>query len=74
MRDVDNQYELWSNCSTSDLESTTTTKRTRAMARIQQSLIAAQELGDEKLQIVTQLQELIDHKTRQLDHDFKNLG
>lgn len=43
------------------------------MNRIQQSLIAAQELGDEKLQIVTQLQELIDLKTRQLDHDFKNL-
>lgn len=44
------------------------------MARIQQCLIAAQELGDEKLQIVTQLQELIDQKTRQLDLDFKNLG
>lgn len=43
------------------------------MARIQKSLIAAQELGDEKLQIVNQLQELIDHKSRQLDHDFKNL-
>lgn len=44
------------------------------MARIWQSFIASQELGDEKLQIVTQLQELIDQKTRQLDHDFKNLG
>lgn len=43
------------------------------MARIQKSLIAAQELGDEKLQIVNQLQELIDHKSRQLEHDFKNL-
>lgn len=43
------------------------------MARIQQSLIAAQELGDEKLQVVTQLQETIDLKTRQLDADFKNL-
>lgn len=43
------------------------------MTRIQKSLIAAQELGDEKLQIVNQLQELIDHKSRQLDHDFKNL-
>lgn len=46
----------------------------RAMARIQQGLISAQELGDEKLQIVQQLQDLIDHKTRQLDQDFKNLG
>ncbi|XP_058824412.1 inhibitor of growth protein 1 [Topomyia yanbarensis] len=46
----------------------------RVMARIQQGLIAAQELGDEKLQIVQLLQDLIDHKTRQLDQDFKNLG
>ncbi|XP_058452728.1 inhibitor of growth protein 1 [Malaya genurostris] len=46
----------------------------RAMARIQQGLIAAQELGDEKLQVVQLLQDLIDHKTRQLDQDFKNLG
>lgn len=43
------------------------------MNRIQQSLIAAQELGDEKMQVVTQLQEIIDLKTRQLDADFKNL-
>lgn len=40
---------------------------------MQTSLIQAQELGDEKMQIVTQLQELIDHKTRQLDTDQKNL-
>ncbi|XP_055606344.1 inhibitor of growth protein 1 [Uranotaenia lowii] len=46
----------------------------RAMARMQKSLIAAQELGDEKLQVVQHLQDLIDHKTRQLDQDYKNLG
>lgn len=46
----------------------------RAMVRMQQGLISAQELGDEKLQIVQHLQDLIDHKTRQLDQDFKNLG
>uniref|UniRef100_A0A182M3W2 Inhibitor of growth protein n=1 Tax=Anopheles culicifacies TaxID=139723 RepID=A0A182M3W2_9DIPT len=46
----------------------------RAVSRIQKSLIAAQELGDEKLQILQQLQDLIDHKTRQLDQDFMNLG
>lgn len=44
------------------------------MTRIQQSLIAARELGDEKLQVVTQLQEMIDLQTRQLDSDFKNLN
>ncbi|XP_037039641.1 inhibitor of growth protein 5 [Bradysia coprophila] len=73
LRDIDNYYDQWSNCSTNELESANATRRTRAMARIQKSLIAAQELGDEKLQIVNQLQELIDHKSRQLDHDFKNL-
>lgn len=74
LRDVDYYYDQWSNCSTNELESTnTTSKRARSMARIQQSLIAAQELGDEKLQVVTQLQEMIDLKTRQLDADFKNL-
>lgn len=76
MRDVDYYYDQWSNCSTTELESTNSavpSKRARAMARIQQNLIAAQELGDEKLQVVTQLQEMIDQKTRQLDADFKNL-
>lgn len=74
LRDVDYYYDQWSNCSTNELESTTTTsKRSRAMTRIQQSLIAAQELGDEKLEVVGQLQEMIDLKTRQLDADYKNL-
>ena len=73
MRDVEYYYDQWSNCSTNELELAHAIKRKRAMVRIQQSLIAAQELGDEKLQIVNQMQELIDHKTRQLDHDFKNL-
>lgn len=57
LRDVDYYYDQWSNCSTTELESTNApSKRMRAMARIQQNLIAAQELGDEKLQVVTQLQ------------------
>lgn len=74
LKDVDYYYDQWSNCSTNELESTNaTSKRARAMARIQQGLIAAQELGDEKLQVVTQLQDMIDQKTRQLDADYKNL-
>lgn len=61
LRDVDYYYDQWSNCSTTELETTNApSKRARAMARIQQNLIAAQELGDEKLQVVTQLQEMID--------------
>lgn len=72
LREADAQYEQWSNCATSELEGAGS-KRSKAMTRIQQSLIAAQELGDEKMQLVNQLQEVIDHKTRQLDHDNKNL-
>lgn len=46
----------------------------RALMKIQQALIAAQEIGDEKLQIVQQVQDLIENKARQLDLDFRNLG
>jgi len=49
------------------------TKR-RILLRIQQSLIAAQEVGDEKLQIVQTIQDLIENKARQLDLDYRNLG
>lgn len=74
MKEVDNYYDQWSNCPSTDLESSANpTKRARAMTRIQQALIAAQELGDEKLRVVAQLQEVIDQKTRQLDTDYKNL-
>lgn len=73
LRDVDNFYEQWANCPTNELESTNATKRNRAMTRIQQNLIAAQELGDEKLQIVQQLTDLIESKMRQLDQNYKNL-
>lgn len=48
--------------------------KTRALLRIQQALIAAQEIGDEKLQIVQIVQDLIENKTKQLDMDFRNLG
>ncbi|KAM7363651.1 inhibitor of growth protein 1 isoform 2-T2 [Cochliomyia hominivorax] len=71
LRDVDHYYDLWrslQNCGDSN-----SGRRARSVTRMQQSLIQAQELGDEKMQIVTQLQELIDHKTRQLDTDQKNL-
>lgn len=49
-------------------------KRAKAIERIKTSLINAQEYGDEKLQIVQLLQDLIDHKSRQLDIDYRNLG
>lgn len=54
-----------------DIEDPNSQRKTR---RIQKALIAAQELGDEKLQVVQQLQDLIENRTRRLDLDFKNLG
>lgn len=50
-----------------------TNRRCRSIARMHQSLIQAQELGDEKMQIVNLLQEIIDGKVRQLDTDQQNL-
>lgn len=74
LRDVDTLYEQWANCPSNELlEGTNATKRNRAMTRIQQNLIAVQEIGDEKLNIVQQLNELIESKTRQLDQNFINL-
>lgn len=67
LREVDQQLEILTN----DVDSTT---RNRALLRVQQALIAAQEIGDEKLQIVQQVQDLIENKSRQLDLDYRNLG
>lgn len=49
-------------------------RRTRAALRLQAVLVAAQEIGDEKLQVVQILQDLIDNKQRSLDADHKNLS
>uniref|UniRef100_U5EQC4 Inhibitor of growth protein n=1 Tax=Corethrella appendiculata TaxID=1370023 RepID=U5EQC4_9DIPT len=68
LRDVDLYYEQWQN----ETDPSSNANK-RAIIRMQQNLIAAQELGDEKLQIVQQLQDLIDHKTRQLDQNLKDL-
>lgn len=43
------------------------------MTRITKALIAAKELGDEKMHIVIEMQDLIEGRTMQLDDDFKNL-
>ncbi|XP_050354837.1 inhibitor of growth protein 2 [Nymphalis io] len=45
----------------------------RAALRLQAALVAAQEIGDEKLQVVQLLQDLIDNKQRSLDADHKKL-
>lgn len=49
-------------------------RRSRAALRLQTVLVAAQEIGDEKLQVVQILQDLIDNKQRSLDADHKKLS
>jgi hypothetical protein len=67
LKEVEQQQEL------SRRDSDLATKR-RTLLRIQQTLIAAQEVGDEKLQIVQTIQDLIENKARQLELDYRNLG
>ncbi|KAI5736665.1 hypothetical protein M8J76_005931 [Diaphorina citri] len=47
--------------------------RKRNLSRVQVALIAAQEIGDEKLAILQQVQDIIENKTRQLDGIFCDL-
>lgn len=48
-------------------------KKARSISRMQQALIAAQELGDEKMNLLQTILDKIEFKTRLLDQDFKNL-
>lgn len=74
VREVENNYESLKSMNLNSESGVVGNRKYRLITRIQQSLICAQELGDEKLQIVQQLQDLIDNKSRQLEQDFKNLG
>lgn len=47
--------------------------RKKILLQIQRALIRSQEIGDEKLQIVQFIQDLIENKSRQLEQDRKNL-
>ena len=49
-------------------------QRDRALVSLQRMLIKTQELGDEKLRLVSQIIELIETRSRQLDQDVENLG
>uniref|UniRef100_A0A6M2DML9 Inhibitor of growth protein n=1 Tax=Xenopsylla cheopis TaxID=163159 RepID=A0A6M2DML9_XENCH len=73
VREVENNYESLKSMNLNSESGVVGNRKYRLITRIQQSLICAQELGDEKLQIVQQLQDLIDNKSRQLEQDFKNL-
>ncbi|XP_050501834.1 inhibitor of growth protein 1 [Diabrotica virgifera virgifera] len=48
-------------------------KKAKSFLRMQQSLIAAQELGDEKMSLLQAILDKIEIKTRLLDQDLKNL-
>lgn len=49
-------------------------KKAKSFSRMQQALIAAQELGDEKMSLLQNILDKIEIKTRLLDQDFRNLG
>lgn len=69
VKDVKMQIQIYSNVSVDN-----ETKKNRAFLRMQQALIAAQELGDEKMKVLQNILDKIEVKTKQLNHDFKNLG
>lgn len=46
----------------------------RVMVQIQDKLISTQEIGDDKLQIVQHILDIIENRQRQLELDCKNLG
>lgn len=48
-------------------------QRKRCMMLVQRALIKCQEVGDEKLQIVSQIIECVENRSRQLHQDLENL-
>ncbi|XP_060531142.1 inhibitor of growth protein 1 isoform X2 [Cylas formicarius] len=68
VREVTTQTEIFKGISNEDQ-----VKKARSFARMQQALIAAQELGDEKMSLLQTILDKIEMKTRLLDQDFKNL-
>ncbi|KAF7280275.1 inhibitor of growth protein 1 isoform X2 [Rhynchophorus ferrugineus] len=66
VREVTNQQRNIKNCANS-------AQKDKIFKRMQQALIAAQELGDEKMSLLQSISDKIEMKTRLLDQDFKNL-
>ena len=50
------------------------TLRKRYVTQVQRALIKCQELGDDKLQVVSQIIECVENRSRQLHQDLENLG
>ncbi|GAB6032621.1 PHD finger protein ing1 [Chamberlinius hualienensis] len=78
MRELDIKYqELMNsleNYYSSISGSTDYALKKKSLQQVKRLLIKSQEIGDEKLQLVQQIADLIENKTRQLDLDYKNLG
>ncbi|XP_066303997.1 inhibitor of growth protein 1-like [Branchiostoma lanceolatum] len=47
--------------------------RRRKLIQIQRGLVKSQELGDEKLQLVSSMVDMVENRARQLDEDQRNL-
>ncbi|XP_058897919.1 inhibitor of growth protein 1 isoform X2 [Kogia breviceps] len=60
LKELDEYYEKFK-------RETDGTQRRRALHCIQRALIRSQELGDEKIQIVSQMVELVENRARQVD-------
>lgn len=48
--------------------------RKRILQKVQSALISSLEIGDEKLQLVQSMQDVVENKSRQLEADCKALG
>lgn len=48
--------------------------RKRLLQKVQSALISSLEIGDEKLQLVQSMQDVVENKSRQLESDCKALG
>lgn len=48
--------------------------RKRILQKVQSALISSLEIGDEKLQLVQAMQDVVENKSRQLEADYKSLG
>ncbi|KAL1506041.1 hypothetical protein ABEB36_005476 [Hypothenemus hampei] len=66
VREVQNQQKNLKEC-------TNGVRKEKLFKRMQQALIAAQELGDEKMSLLQSIHDMIEVKTRSLDQDYKNL-
>ena len=75
LRDVkDSSEDKAGGSNTSTSSSNAGLWRKRILQKVQSALISSLEIGDEKLQIVQTMQDVVENKSRQLESDCKTLG